>query len=200
MNKLLTTATSALVLTLAAANIAEARDGFYIAARGGYSDYNLNDKDDGSMEDSRLELGGSWNASGALGYKYKYFRVEAEYTYRGDLDEHFAEDYTNQFDVSVSSDSFMLNAYLDVMPNYWISPYLSGGIGITRLKVDQEDSGGLKDNWDEENFTWSVGGGISLRLNRCTNFDFGYRYMDMEELYFGEFTTHEWYAGLRYTF
>lgn len=200
MNKFLATATSALVLTLATGNIAEARDGFYIAARGGYSDYNLNDKDDSSMKDSRLELGGTWNASGALGYKYKYFRVEAEYTYRGDLDEHYKRDIYSQYDVSISSDSLMFNAYLDIMPNYWISPYLSGGLGITRLEVNQKEISGVKSNWDEDNFTWSIGGGISLRLNRCTNFDFGYRYMDMEEITYGEFTSHEWYAGLRYTF
>jgi len=201
MNKIFATATSALVLTIATTNIAEARDGFYLAARGGYSDYNLNDKDDASVDDSRLEFGGTWNVSGALGYKYKYFRVEAEYIYRNDFDEHYQDSPFHKYNVDISSDSLMLNAYLDLMPNYWISPYISGGIGITRLEVNHKNIiSGTKYSWDEDNFTWTVGGGISLRLNRCTNFDMGYRYMDMEELTYGEFTSHEWYAGLRYTF
>ena len=201
MNKVLATAASALVLTLAVSSAAEARDGFYVAVRGGYTDYNLNDEEDSSTKDARIDLSSTWNVSGALGYKYKYFRIEGEYIYRNDADDHYKDGKYSEYDVSMDSDSFMLNAYLDLMPNYWISPYVAGGIGITRLELEHRDSKyGYKRSWDEDNFTWMVGGGLSLRLNRCLNFDAGYRYMDMKEIDHGELTAHEWYGGLRYTF
>lgn len=200
MNKVLATAASALVLTMAVSSAAEARDGFYVAVRGGYTDYNLNDEEDSSLDTARIDLSSTWNVSGALGYKYKYFRIEGEYIYRNDTDDHYELGISN-YKVSQESDSFMLNAYLDLMPNYWISPYVAGGVGITRLKVDHENvDGGYKNSWDEDNFTWMLGGGLSLRLNRCLNFDAGYRYMDMKELDHAEITAHEWYGGLRYTF
>jgi len=201
MNKFYATAASALVLAMAVSGAAEARDGFYVAARGGYTDYNLNDKDDASSDEARIELSSTSHFSGALGYKYKYFRIEGEYTYRKDADDHYKDGPYSEYDASISSDSFMVNAYIDLMPNYWISPYISGGLGLTRLEVEHEDSiSGYRENWDEDNFTWSMGAGLSLRLNRCLNLDFGYRYMDMEEITYGEFTSHEWYGGFRYTF
>ena len=45
MKKTLVTMASALVLTMAVAAPASARDGFYVALRGGNTDYNMNDKD-----------------------------------------------------------------------------------------------------------------------------------------------------------
>ncbi len=200
MNKIFATAASALVLTLAVSSVAEARDGFYVAVRGGYTDYNLNDQDDSVSRAARIDLNGTWNVSGALGYKYKYFRLEGEYIYRNDEDDHY-ESGLSKYDVSQESDSFMLNAYVDFMPNYWISPYVAGGIGISRLEIEHKNSeSGYGYSWDEDNFTWMLGAGLSLRLNRCLNFDAGYRYMDMEEIDYGETTAHEWYGGLRYTF
>lgn len=201
MKKLFATAVSALALTVAASNVAEARDGFYIAARGGYTDYNLNDKDDSSTEGARIELSSTWHVSGALGYKYKYFRVEGEYIHRKDADDTYKDGPYSEYKADIKSGSWMLNAYLDVMPNYWISPYIGAGVGITNLEIEHENAAGsYRKKWDDDNFTWMIGAGLSLRLNRCLNFDFGYRYMDMEEIDYGEFTSHEWYGGLRYTF
>ena len=106
----------------------------------------------------------------------------------------------------MESDSFMANAYLDFMPNYWISPYIHGGIGLTRLDLSYNDisSGGVPDankiKHSADNFTWTVGGGISLRLNKCVNLDAGYRYMDMGDINDANFNAHEVYGGLRYTF
>ena len=201
MKKSLTTLASALVLTMAISATAEARDGFYIAVSGVLTDYNLNSKDDAVSDTARMDFNSVWNVSGALGYKYKYFRIEGEYTYRDD-DE---DDYKNSFGrvasrSSLESDSFMANAYLDIMPNYWISPFISGGIGMTRLDVTNQDVGAAKKSWSEDNFTWQLGAGLSLRINRCLNFDAGYRYVDMGEIDDADINGHEWYGGLRYTF
>lgn len=201
MTKTFATVASALVLTMAVAATAEARDGFYVAVRGGISDYNMNAKDDSVSRAPRAEFGDVWNVSGALGYKYKYFRVEGEYVYRDDDEDEMKNsrgDVTNQY--TLESDSFMANAYVDLMPNYWISPYFMGGIGISRVTLSNEDADGDKKTWDDDLFSWQVGAGLSLRLNRCLNFDAGYRYIDMGDIDDADITAHEWYGGLRYTF
>ena len=198
---------SALVLTMAVAATAEARDGFYIAARGGYTDFNVNSKEDNVSTSAKVELGSGWHASGAIGYKKGYFRLEGEYIYRDDSDDEYPSKTTPGagHKTVLESDSFMANAYLDIMPNYWISPYITGGIGLTRLDLENTDfaSGGMVSNKETDsanNFTWQVGAGLSLRLNRCLNLDAGYRYIDMGEIDDADMNAHEWYGGLRYTF
>ncbi len=210
MNKFLVTTASALVLTIAISNGAEAKDGFYVALRGGFNDYNLNNyEEDNATSEARADFSGVWQISGALGYKYKYFRIEGEYIYRDksddDYEEYFAGMYTGYNHTTIESDSFMLNAYLDLMPNYWISPYIMGGIGVSRLEFQSYDVnwGGDKYNnieHDKTNFSWQWGGGLSLRLNRCLNFDMGYQYMNFNKLNKAEVNAHVYYAGLRYTF
>ncbi|MBQ7284897.1 MAG: porin family protein [Alphaproteobacteria bacterium] len=196
---------SALVLTMAVAATAEARDGFYIAARGGYTDFNVNSKEDNVSTSAKVELGSGWHASGAIGYKKGYFRLEGEYIYRDDSDDEYKY-ALGAHKTILESDSFMANAYLDIMPNYWISPYFTGGIGLTRLDLEtyDVDNNGVpssdKETDSANNFTWQVGAGLSLRLNRCLNLDAGYRYIDMGEIDDADMNAHEWYGGLRYTF
>ena len=208
MKKSLVTFASALVLASAFVSNASARDGFYFGLRGGMTNYNLNNKEDTSVDKARVDLGNVWHMSGAIGYRYGFIRLEAEYIYRDDVDD----DYTFKniigdgpsFHSTLESDSFMANAYLDFMPNYWISPYIQGGIGWSRLDLSNQDMTSdprsAKLTYSSDNFTWSVGGGISLRLNKCVNLDAGYRYMDMGDINEANINAHEVYGGLRYTF
>lgn len=204
MKKSLLTMAAALVLTVVATGAAEARDGFYIGLRGGNTNNNLNNKRDSSADKALEDFGDVWNMSGALGYKYKYFRVEGEYIYRNDIDDHYlvkngGRDF--QHKVTMSSDSFMANAYIDFMPNFWISPYISGGIGLTRLEIENtSNDGGSYRKDTADNFTWMLGGGLSLRLNKCLNLDAGYRYLDMGDIGDANINAHEVYGGLRFTF
>lgn len=199
MKKTLLLTASALVLTLAVAAPASARDGFYVALRGGNTNYNLNNKDDNISSKSRTDFGDTWMMSGALGYKYKYFRIEGEYIYRDDQENEYVA-YGAKYKSSLESDSFMANIYLDLMPNYWVSPFLMGGIGITRLDLGSQNPGADKVTYSEDNFTWALGGGLSVRLNRCLNIDAGYRYLDMGDIGKANINAHEWYGGLRFTF
>ena len=201
MKKSIVTACSALALVLGLSNVAEARDGFYLAARGGMTWNNLNSKDDSITATKISDLDSVSMYSGAIGYKYKYFRAELEYISRGDAEEDIIDAGVYNSTVTVSSKSYMLNMYVDLMPNYWISPYFGGGIGYTELEMVNDNAGYAYDEkWEENKFSWQIGAGLTLRINRCLNIDAGYRYHTLGKIEGAEINAHEWYGGIRFTF
>lgn len=199
-NKFLTIA-SALVLSSAIASSADARDGFYVALRGGMTNSNMNDVAESSTTTATadIDFDNVWMMGGAVGYRYSYFRAELEYSYREDHEEQLTRNIETKF----GSQNLMLNGYIDFMPNYIVSPYLSAGIGVSDLELTTS-GGGSSFRYTNENeatnFTWSIGAGLTVRLNQCLNFDGGYRYIDMGDIDSANINAHEWYFGLRYTF
>ena len=200
MQKSLVLACSALALGLALSSMAEARDGFYLTARGGMTWNNFNSKKDAISDKKVTKLDHVGVYSGAVGYKYKYFRGEFEYVWRADAEEAITTGDIHTADMTVSSKSYMFNAYLDFMPNYWISPYIGGGIGMSKLELEHDEVGPASQHWNKNTFTWQIGTGLTIRLNRCLNIDAGYRYYTLGKIEESEVNTHEWYAGLRFTF
>lgn len=201
MKKQFLAAASVLALSVAIAGSASARDGFYIGLRGGISHTNLNDVNENSTTaaSADIDFDNVWMMSGAVGYRYNYFRAELEYIGREDHSEELAANTGTKF----GSQSLMLNAYIDFMPNYVISPYIMAGVGYSRLELTTTSGWGpsVRENKNEEdNLTWAIGGGITIRLNKCLNFDGGYRYVDMGDIEQANVNAHEWYFGLRYTF
>lgn len=199
-NKFLTI-TSALVLSSAIASSASARDGFYVALRGGMTNSNMNDVAESSTTTATadIDFDNVWMMGGAVGYRYSYFRTELEYSYREDHEEQLTRNIETKF----GSQNLMLNGYIDFMPNYVVSPYLSAGIGLSELSLTTSGGGSAFRYTNENeatNFTWSIGAGLTIRLNQCLNFDGGYRYMDMGDIDSANINAHEWYFGLRYTF
>ena len=212
MKKFLLTATAITSLLIVSENQAFAScDGPYLAIRGGVANHTLGDKDDNKATDKKLEIDdNSLMLSGALGYRYKYFRIEAEYIWRKDYKDSkttYAELPSGKMvgtkrTAEFSSKSYMANIYWDLSPYTMFTPYLSAGLGITSLEYTfkMNDSYGRTTKYDEDNFTWSVGGGLSAQVTTRFNIDLGYRYFDMGDLGVGAVHNHEVYGGLRYTF
>ena len=200
MQKKVFTLLGALLLSTAIAGAAEARDGWYAAFRGGVTNSNLNDVDDKATDEAEIDFDNVWMMSGAIGYRYSYFRAELEYTYR--------EDHSEEYDGGLSGTEFgatnlMLNGYFDFLPNYVISPYVSAGIGWTQVSLDTFSYSYGKtivEGNESDNFTWSLGAGMTVRINKCLNIDAGYRYIDMGDIESANVNAHEIYFGLRYTF
>ena len=174
-------------------------DGFYIAGRAGTAKYKL--KDSRSGVSSGLSGYGvdkrRFMVSGALGYRYQHFRGELEYVWRKKNTTHVTE-FT---DAKFKSDSYMFVVYYDFFPYTWFTPFVNAGLGYTRNKLDINNFGTpykVKGN----NFTWSLGAGISAKVTNRFNVDLGYRYYDMGDLstYNGktDLTDQEIYLGLRY--
>ena len=178
--------------------------GFYLAGRAGGARIELKDH-------SSLDRGSSnyvvnkdrFIAGGALGYRYKHMRAEAEYTWRHKKDGAVTNGINT---ANTKSQSYMFVVYYDFFPYFWFTPFIDAGVGMTQnhLKVKDRVSGATIHSVKDDEFTWSVGGGISLKLTNRWNADFGYRYYDMGKLSVLNGKTdvkdQEVYAGLRYVF
>ena len=138
----------------------------------------------------------------AIGVRSGSLRGELEYTYRA-VDSEIDSVTGKEFEFE--NQSAMYNMYFETCPYCAFSPYLSVGAGATYIssRYPGENNRDIKNH--ETNFTWSLGGGIGILINRHTNLDLGYRYLDMgrikaEDGTKYEITNQEYYIGLRYTF
>ena len=209
MNNKILMAASALAISICLANEAFAScDGPYLAVRGGVANHTLGDKDENVATDEKLDIDdNSMMFSGAIGYRWGYFRVEAEYVYREDTEDSqtkitqgIANVFVTRRTAEFSSESYMANVYWDISPYTMFTPYVSAGLGLTRLEYTFTNTGLPNVSYEEDNFTWSVGGGISAQVTTRFNVDIGYRYYDMGEIADGDIHNHEVYGGLRYVF
>ena len=77
-----------------------------------------------------------------------------------------------------------------------------GGKGVKTLNITDKTGKlvAIKSVTDENDLMIINKSGITIRLNKCLNFDGGYRYIDMGDIEQANVNAHEWYFGLRYTF
>lgn len=206
---------SAVVLGISVANSAKAEcDGIYMAIRAGGANPTLDDKE---KDSNRYEFNGTdLMISGALGYRYKYFRGEFEYIWRDTSKDKatIPYDFDGETRYDTSSEefeykSYMFNVYWDLAPYTWFTPYLSAGIGLTDMEAvyNYDNNDANVNESTGNNFTWSIGGGISAKMTNRLNLDVGYRYFDFGKLKNkstrqkdGQVHNHEFYGGIRYVF
>ena len=199
MKKILLSATALTLVAMMSAPVHAECDGIYMAVRGGVVEHEVEGDNSETLfggtikyDDQKLML------SGALGYRYKHFRGEFEYVYRDYLkgdDPLYSEKYKTY--------SYMLNAYWDFMPYHWWSPYVSAGAGFSKLKtnaVDITPAGGIDFAEETTQFSWAVGGGLSLKVTNRFNIDAGYRYYELGNLGASDDKAQEIYGGIRYVF
>jgi len=193
MKKLLLATSAAVLLTSFAAK-AEC-DGIYGAIRAGYVKHSA-DKLQGNFEDRRFMM------SGALGYRWEYFRTELEYVWRK-----YNRDRSTPPSIGLlKTYSYMWNAYYDILPYNWWTPYVGAGIGFTKIRyLDKHSVTGLvNEEWATTKFTWALGGGLSLKVTNRWNIDAGYRYYNLGspkrpgKTY--KVKAQEIYGGIRYVF
>ena len=178
-------------------------NGFYLGGRGGIVKHDYSKKGNSGINSDGLDKN-KLMLSGALGYRYNYFRTEVEYVWRDKSEKKYVVSPTYSTKYNFRSYSYMLNGYFDFAPYRWFTPYVSAGIGLTKLKYKDVDSDGMSGttngNYSPTLFTWSVGGGLSVKVTNRFNVDAGYRYYDMGSIKHADVTAHEIYTGLRYVF
>ena len=207
LKKLLAGASAiALGMVVAADAMAEC-DGIYLGIRGGVAQPDIGDR---NTTGDRLDIDDNlFMLSGAIGYRYTYFRAEFEYIWRDKArdSETIVTPIAGRPDPIVSTsigefdyDSYMFNLYYDFSPYTWFTPYFQAGIGVTNMEYKFHYVGEGSHSLKENNFTWVLGGGISAKMTNRLNIDVGYRYYDMGKIGDGKVHNQEIYGGLRYVF
>lgn len=202
-------ATSAVILGLSLTGNAMADcNGLYLGVRGGITRHDYSKKDSGPKLDMKKLDKNTLMLSGALGWRYDYWRTELEYVWRDKADHTVHSSGGGHSNLTFNTQSFMWNNYIDFAPYHWISPYAGVGLGFTKMKYTSKthtDFGEVIDNTDGWNnkptkFTWSLGGGLTVKVTNRFNVDAGYRYYDMGSIRHMDVTAHEVYGGVRYVF
>ena len=209
MFKKLLTGASVIALGLVLANEVKAEiecNGVYLAGRGGISNPKIRDKGE-NLGGTKLEIDSTLlMLSGALGYRYNYVRAELEYIWRDKSTEThtFTREpfpgvvITSNSKAQFEYTSYMFNFYVDLSPMTWFTPFVHAGIGWTDLTYTFNYTGQPTAKYDENNFTWSAGAGISAKLTNRWNLDAGWRYFDFGKIDKARLDAHEIYGGLRY--
>lgn len=178
-------------------------NGFYLGGRGGVVKHDYSKKGDNAFDTDGLDKN-KLMLSGALGYRYNYFRTELEYVWRQKSKKTSEDRPGLKATHNFRTYSYMLNGYFDFAPYRWFTPYVGAGIGFTSMKYkDSYSTGGThveNGNYKPTRLTWSVGGGLSVKVTNRFNVDAGYRYYDMGSIKHADITAHEIYTGLRYVF
>jgi opacity protein-like surface antigen len=152
--------------------------------------------------------------TGALGYDFGCnVRLEAEAGYQeNDLDKIGLKGTGVSLKASgeTTSVSGLLNGYYDFINASSLTPFVSAGIGLAKVKVDDVSLLGenIPGKADGTAMAYQVGGGFSYALNYNLALDLKYRYFSAVDLELSDnsesvefdYSSHNVYGGIRASF
>jgi len=229
MKKLL----AVLLLTLSTIAIAVDLDDFYITAKGGVSktlDTGTMNYDNGevfTLNDDDLGTGSAFGISAGK-YITDNFRLELEAIKRTGYEMDTTDSDNNLMEANITSKSIFINGFYDFQPfslgNTPITPYLGGGVGISKNKMGathENRPGNTVDGKTISQFAYKVAAGTLVDLTENVSLDINYQYVNLGNLKSGvgvynqngifqanlpaginggEIKTQELMVGLQYTF
>jgi opacity protein-like surface antigen len=204
----------AAALMLASPALAQPDRGFYLEGNLGYSMPDSVDVTEGGV-DGEVELDDAAVFGGALGYKFPWFRLEANVSYRkNDVDEVRVEG--NDFSGNGDTEALvgLVNGIVDIDLDFPVRPFLGGGIGGAYLKLDTGSNGLLEVDDEAGSFAWNLLAGVGWDVTESVALTATYRYLRLEGTDFSadvagvdagdvdvdDVALHEVLVGLRYTF
>ncbi len=235
---------AALLLTLPSMAMAIDLEGYYITAKGGVSKTfntgttSLNLPNFGAGGPLRTFQNEDLGTGSAFGFSVgKYltdsFRLELEAIKRTgyEFDARFVTFPTNTLEAKIETHALFINGFYDFQPftmsNTAITPYLGGGVGISRNKmgITMQDINGIPsgttlDGNTINQFAYKFSAGTLVSLTEQLSLDVNYQYVNLgafkggtEVLFNGAFTgnlqrginggdikTQELMVGLQYKF
>ena len=231
---------AALILTLPTMAVAVDLDGYYITAKGGVS----KTSDTGettfvnqfglsrTMQNEDLGTGSAFGFSVGK-YLTNSFRLEIEAIKRTgyEYDTPFAQFTNNAFEANIQTEALFVNGFYDFQPfsmsNTAITPYLGGGVGISKNKMGTTDvilngipNGQTVDGNTIHQFAYKLSAGTLVSLTEQLSLDVNYQYVNLgsfkggtnqfndgvlgtvlaRPLNGGEIKTQELMVGLQYKF
>ena len=165
---------------------------------------------DGELE---LEFKKGFAFSGVVGYDFGTARLEGEVSYqKNDLDKLTVSFSGISGSANISGDvtslAFLLNGYYDFHNNSDFTPYVSAGIGMANISVNDfgAPSMGISQSADEDDtvFAYQLGAGLGFAVTEVLTIQLKYRYFSVANPEFDgvevEVDSHNILAGLRVGF
>jgi len=197
-------------MLLSISSIAYSTEGIYVSGNLGLAIVNDSDVTDSTVpgETLKFESDMGYALGGAIGYDFGNFRIEGEIAYqKNDLDRVKAPGVSADATGDTSSLAGLLNGYCDFNNTSPFTPYISGGVGVAKVEINDFNipgSGMSNVNDDNTVFAYQVGAGVAYTINENLCFDVKYRYFGTSDQEFAttdfEYSSNNFYAGLRYTF
>jgi opacity protein-like surface antigen len=172
-------------------------DGYYITPKGGVSksmDTGATNFDNGGPFNQQDEDLGTGTAFGVSAGKYitDNFRLELEAIKRTgyELDTTDADGNPFRYKADMETTSLFINSFYDFKPfsigNTPITPYLGGGIGVSRNKIgaivahtNEVPDGGVIDGKTISQFAYNLSAGTLFNLTDKLSLDVNYQYVNL---------------------
>lgn len=162
--------------------------------------------DDEKISKLVLEFDPGLTFGAAVGYKFGKLRAEGELGYqKNDIDQCTYAGRELSVSGDVAGKSFLINGYYDFINKTDFTPYVTAGIGIARLELNDLTIAGRKiGSANDTVFAYQVGAGVGYAVNKKYTIDLKYRFCSTTEPEFNgvksDFGSHNIYLGLRYNF
>lgn len=188
--------------------------GIYTSASAGISMPPDAETTDSTLPGESIDLGYDNDivAAGAVGLSNGPYRSEVEVSYqKNDLDSISASGVSvTPSTLGVSGDTRfitgLVNAYYDLDLGHGIKPYITGGLGLSNIRVRFNATGVTPSSVSDDKtvFAYQVGAGIGYQVSQNVTLDVRYRYFSGRHPEFGtteiKFASHNFMAGVRYSF
>ena len=170
--------------------------------------------------DADLDTG--FGLSAAVGRSFGNIRVEGEISYRdNDLAEwnNISGNLTGNLftatgplavDANSTSIGFMANGHYDFKTSGKWTPFVMGGLGVSRVNLDVKSVAGTAVTYDESDtvVAYQVGAGVGYALSADTSVDLSYRFFATADPTFddgtdkvdSEYSSHNIWVGLTHKF
>jgi len=167
----------------------ELLSGWYLRADIGYR-WNNGGRSNSNVVSERYT--DSYDGTLGFGYKYQWFRADVTYDRSGPTRvSAFTSVATDQpqFTAKISSETVLVNGYVDFGTWGGFTPYIGGGAGVARLKsvnyVDTTDSPsitGVMGQGTQQNFAWAAMAGVAYQVAPNWMIDVGFRYLNLGDV------------------
>jgi opacity protein-like surface antigen len=181
----------ALIFILPSLAFAVDLEGFYITAKGGVSktlDTGTMNYDNGqvfTLNDDDLGTGSAFGISAGK-YITDNFRLELEAIKRTGYEMDTTDSDNNLMEANITSKSIFINGFYDFQPfslgNTPITPYLGGGVGISKNKMGathENRPGNTVDGKTISQFAYKVAAGTLVDLTENVSLDINYQYVNL---------------------
>ncbi len=142
----------------------------------------------------------------ALGNAFGSYRLEGEFAFQqNDFDRISAFGGSVNANGDMSSTALLVNGYYDFRNGGAVTPYISAGLGLATVEVNDLTIGGaVVGSEDDTVVAYHLGAGLGFAINPRTTIDLKYRYFATEDPDIGgtkfEYSTHNFLFGFRYSF